>query len=690
VRPVAAGPASRAAALALGAALLLGAGAATAALLSAQSPQQPVFTSGVELVAIDVRVVGKDGYPVRGLGPDAFHVTIDGKARRVVSAELVEYAARGLEAQASRQAAPAAAALPRPSFSSNAASDVPESPGRLIYLAVDQGSFKPLAARGAMEAARRFIDRLQPADRIGLVAFPGPGPSVPATRDHAAARAATAEIAGRATPLKAEGTNVNISLSEAIDIRADDALVTQKVLARECAGLSGANRPACELAVRNAALITGHNAEIQAMRSLSGMEAIIRSLARIRERKTLVLVSAGLPMSDRSGRDLQSLPFLTSLGREAASANLNFYVLHVDSDFLDAFAAEQRTISDALDRDMSLMRGGLETIAGSSGGSLVRVVTGADFAFDRVLRETAAEYVLGVEPAEGDRDGKAHRIGVSVNVSGAEVRSRREVLLPVSAAPAAATPEERLARAFQPGRQETALAVRFATCNMAPDAAGLQRVMVSADIGAGAAGGAEIWIALAAMDASGRAKVPDSRRLLLFPRAGSPTGALAFAMPITIAPGRHTLKFVAVDAAGRAGSVDHAFTAGLTRAGSVAMGDLLLVEPAAGSDGPFDVVTDGRFRGASVDAYLDVVSAFPGPWDVAVSFGISESPDGELLAEAEGLVSRTAGSSSRSYTAKLDLGDLAPGDYVVIATVFVDDREAGRQTRTLHIEPPAR
>ena len=115
------------------------------------------------------------------------------------------------------------------------------------------------------------------------------------------------------------------------------------------------------------------------------------------------------------------------------------------------------------------MSSGLETIAGASGGSLVRVVAGADFAFDRVLRETAAAYLLGVEPAESDRDGKPHRINVKVRVPNAEVRSRREVVMPKAGAPKPATLEEALAAAFRADRLETALPIRLATLSLAAD-----------------------------------------------------------------------------------------------------------------------------------------------------------------------------------------------------------------------------
>jgi hypothetical protein len=231
-------------------------------------------------------------------------------------------------------------------------------------------------------------------------------------------------------------------------------------------GSGAADRTACEIDVQNTAMHIGRNAEYQAARSLAGIDAVIRGLAQIRERKTLVLVSAGLPVADRSGFDLQLHPEMAALGRQAAAANLNLFVLHIDSGFLDAFSAEERTISDTLFRDLGMMSTGLETIAGASGGSLARVVAGADFAFDRVLRETAASYLLGVEPAESDRDGKPHRINVKVRVPNAEVRSRREFVMPKAGAKPA-TPEEALAAAFRADRQQTGLPIRLATHSLA-------------------------------------------------------------------------------------------------------------------------------------------------------------------------------------------------------------------------------
>ena len=146
-----------------------------------QASQQPVFRSGVDLIAVDVAIVDRNGNPITGVRPDQFDVTVDGKPRRVVSAEFVEFASRDKPGAA----APAAEKPAQLLFSSNQPSAPGAPRGRLIFLAIDQASFKPLGARGAMEAARRFIDRLQPDDRVGLVAIPAPGPRCGASRDHA-------------------------------------------------------------------------------------------------------------------------------------------------------------------------------------------------------------------------------------------------------------------------------------------------------------------------------------------------------------------------------------------------------------------------------------------------------------------------------------------------------------------------
>ena len=85
--------------------------------------QQPTFRSGVDLVTLDATVLGRDGAPIDNLGPDDFRLEVDGRARRVVSAQYVSQAPR-------KNLPPRLAAM---HFTSNEAADA----GRVIVVAVD-------------------------------------------------------------------------------------------------------------------------------------------------------------------------------------------------------------------------------------------------------------------------------------------------------------------------------------------------------------------------------------------------------------------------------------------------------------------------------------------------------------------------------------------------------------------------
>src|SRR4051812_18990675 len=84
--------------------------------------QQPVFRGGIEVIEVDTSVVDDKGHPVADLRGPEFTVTVDGKPRKVISAEFVNVRPVDIRARiAEPQTADSA-------FSSNASS----VPGRLI------------------------------------------------------------------------------------------------------------------------------------------------------------------------------------------------------------------------------------------------------------------------------------------------------------------------------------------------------------------------------------------------------------------------------------------------------------------------------------------------------------------------------------------------------------------------------
>ena len=373
--------------------------------------QQPVFRSRVELVVIDVQVVDTKGNPIAGMRPDQFEVSIDGKRRTVVSAQFVD-AATGVG-----ETVPAAA-------SSSEAPDAPIAPGTLYVLAVDQGSFRAVNAPSAMHAVSEFVKRLSPADYLGLITFPGPGITIDPTRDRAPIRAAVPRVVGFAS-VKAS-RRFQFTLSDAIDVAARDGEARQRVARRNC-------QPAdmmCPQEVEREMQEVVTNLDAQANMSLAGLRGAVQLVAGLPGRKTMVVVSAGIPSGDRSGGRVYVRPYAIEIGRAAANAGILLYTLHLNTKFLDAFSPDAPSAVQTLMRETGVYTRALEEFNGIAGGTFLEVNTGPDFAVERVIRETSKYYLLGVEPQDADRDGRPHAIRVKAKQRGSQVRSRATVVIP--------------------------------------------------------------------------------------------------------------------------------------------------------------------------------------------------------------------------------------------------------------------
>ena len=141
-------------------------------------------------------------------------------------------------------------------------------------------------------------------------------------------------------------------------------------------------------------------------------------------------MSAGIPSGDRTGARLYMKADATQAGKEAAAAGVLLYTLHLNTAFLDSFSPDAPSAQQTAMREAGVYARGLDTFNGHAGGTFLEVNTGADFAVDRMMRETSAYYLLGVQVEDADRNGEAHRIEVKVNQRGANVRNRASVVIP--------------------------------------------------------------------------------------------------------------------------------------------------------------------------------------------------------------------------------------------------------------------
>jgi VWFA-related protein len=416
------------------------AGALAAAEILVGAQQQPArFRVAVDLIHVDVQVIDRTGQPVAGLTASDFEVTINGRRRKVVSADLVDYASNAPPAPASPTTSPDGAPV--------AAARSARMPGRIFVLAVDANSFEPGRARPLLDAAADFVRKLTPDDEVGLFTFPE-GPIVDVTTEHDAVIRSLEKIVTRLeAPPAGEfrlgiGELVDLARRHAMDIvdMADGDPVLD-VAQHYCPRSLGDEYPSClrrlEREVDGQVLVY----EVAAQVTSGHLRELMAGLSRSPRRKTLVLVSGGLVSStDPLGRP-DNNRFGLEVGRAAAEANVNVYALFQDPSRERGLSAENSrgpsTVRPAF--DSQLRSGWLDNLAGSAGGSLLSIAAGdGEPAFRQMLRETSAFYLLGVEPSLEDRDGRLHELRVTVRQKGVSVRGRSWVMLPK---PGAAPPD---------------------------------------------------------------------------------------------------------------------------------------------------------------------------------------------------------------------------------------------------------
>jgi VWFA-related protein len=398
--------------------------------------QQPTFRSVVDLIAVDVQVVTSDGTPIDQLGPAAFDVSIEGHHRKVVSAEFIRQTGIG--------AAPAGTPVDRAQ-----ASDTPSPPeGRTFIVAVDNGSFNAGTTHDAMQALEAFIGRVEPVDRVGLFVYPTGGWIAP-TLQRAPLEVALERVHGEREPIRSdynlapfeivdittEATNPNSFLTtqatrNANPLAADMAEPLDPVLRiarRECP-----DDAQCPKRIYSEGMALGVQLEQQTTASFNGLQTLLNMLTLIPGRKYVVLVSAGLLVSDRLDGRPSAGDESKAMGQAAAQAQATLYTVHLDVNPDNTMSASKRGSSSAeVNRDRAMFGNWLEEFSRAAGGVRMYVpVGGGGFAFDRVLREASAYYLLGVEPADADRDGRPRQLHVNVARRGAVVRSRQWVLIP--------------------------------------------------------------------------------------------------------------------------------------------------------------------------------------------------------------------------------------------------------------------
>ena len=276
--------------------------------LQQPAPQQPppVFRSGVELIALDVTVVDRDGVPVTGLTAKDFVVTLAGQPRPVRALDYVTFgAAPGVDVTpASRET------TNDPSLASRASRG-----GRVITLLVDDLSAKPGQEKLLTTAAARMLSTLDAGDLVGLTTTSGLGPVVSPTRERQAILNALASrgVVGRNDDVAAP---FYIAVNEALNVEAGVRDALRDLAGRECGILDLG--PGCPEQVNGAAKRVARDTVHRAATQLRAYTQVINAMRMGPSPRVVIALSTGLvPGADGHFLDLESAEPRRRRGRRA-------------------------------------------------------------------------------------------------------------------------------------------------------------------------------------------------------------------------------------------------------------------------------------------------------------------------------------------------------------------------------------
>ena len=550
--------------------------------------QTPVFRTGVEVLPLDVVVLDRDGRQVTDLATSDFQVEVDGKTRRVATAEYIKLTDPVAASLARSTPKPFRTPEPDATISTNDGGGVT---GRVVLLLIDQGNIRFGAARPVMQNALKFVDRLQPSDRIGVVAVPSPGEVVDFTTDHAKVREALLRVTGRVTPLR---RRFNVSITEAFALyRQSDAMLIQQVITRECAGAFGAgDLERCERDVEQEAGEVVGDQRQQTDRSVGAIRSVLRSLGQMEGQKSVILISEGLILEGLGGD-------VDDLASVAADVRASLDVLLLDVPAYDAAQAQMPTTATA---DRQLQEEGLQMLAGMARGTLHKVISTADTAFSRIEQSLAGYYLLGVEPGTNDRDGNRHKIDVKLTRKGLTVQARRAFLSPEG--PPAATPEAALKRALRSATPATALPLRVATWTFKEPGTARVRLLVAAEVQRASDESLSYSAGLLVATKDGKVIAASEEPRDLKPVEGDDSLANYGGM-VVLDPGTYRLRVALANAEKRTGSIEREVLAWQLNGETLTLGDLL-VSPQPEGNATLVPTVEPRVHNGSLVALAEV------------------------------------------------------------------------------------
>jgi VWFA-related protein len=356
--------------------------------------QGPVLRASVDQVVVDVVVTDAAGAPVTGLTAADFEILERGKPQTISSFT---------EVSLPLAVRPEGAVVPVPSdVRSNHATGE-----RRYYVLVFDGGNLPVGLTGDVQAlARAFVRRVvQSGDLVAVVSSGGLNAGMlEFTEDMARVEAAIGRFAGGGVPplphLSAAVRNKD-RMSDAED---------------------GSDDAADRLARGSTAFET--------------LAALTDSLAGVSGRKSVLLISTGVPIDPGSWTTSQHENLLRDVIAGAARANVTIYTfdptgLDHEADMIGSGGHQPQDLQRALPGADRRARGRmLEALASMTGGRASIDANNPVPVLVAAARDNSQYYLLGFASTDTKRDGRYRRIEVRVRRPGLQVRARQGYFAP--------------------------------------------------------------------------------------------------------------------------------------------------------------------------------------------------------------------------------------------------------------------
>jgi VWFA-related protein len=306
-----------------------------------------------------------------------------------------------------------------------------------VLIVVDEDSMQAGDGPLVKRETNRFLDKLDPSDYVGVAMIPTTKSVLSLTRDRARTRV---ELASASPHLELTRYLLHIGLTEALQASEDrNVRLREEIMWRECGdtldpALKWSNlrdtRPGpipneggkCRQYAMDQMAEMVREARARGQRFIDALVGVAGACSQVPGSKTMVLVSGGTPMTER-----YQASQVTRLNAVFAAGQITLYTIFLERSPYDA--SKTQTSPTELE-DMRLEEAGLANATSTVGGTFMRAIGTVDQYFDRVVRELAGYYLLGVEVDAADHDGRSHQVAVKVDRRQVDVRARKEYVIP--------------------------------------------------------------------------------------------------------------------------------------------------------------------------------------------------------------------------------------------------------------------